>query len=268
MGVPEIVFHTDLDNTIIYSYKHEIGAEKRCVELYHGREISYITGETERLLQQIKARENQIVMIPTTTRTIEQYQRIQLGIGKLPYALVCNGGVLLVRGREDEDWYRGSLERIRDSREMLHLALALLEKDPRRNFELRFIRDLFVFTKCQEPEAVVCELRQKLDRNVVDVFQNGVKVYVVPKALSKGSAVQRLKAYLGRAYTIAAGDSEFDCSMLEEADLGIAAPALARTHLFSGKVLCASEERLFAETVLDMVLERIGANLPQIVTHI
>lgn len=257
MGVPEIVFHTDLDNTIIYSYKHEIGAEKRCVELYHGREISYITGETERLLQQIKARENQIVMIPTTTRTIEQYQRIQLGIGKLPYALVCNGGVLLVRGREDEGWYRGSLERIRDSREMLHLALALLEKDPRRNFELRFIRDLFVFTKCQEPEAVVCELKQKLDRNVVDVFQNGVKVYVVPRALSKGSAVQRLKAYLGRAYTIAAGDSEFDCSMLEAADLGIAAPALARTHLFSGKVLCASEERLFAETVLDMVLERV-----------
>ena len=79
----------------------------------------------------------------------------------------------------------------------------------------------------------------------------------MPKALSKGSAVQRLKSYLGRAYTIAAGDSEFDCSMLEEADLGIAAPALTRTHLFSGKVLCASEEKLFAETVLDMVLERV-----------
>ena len=214
-----IVFHTDLDNTLIYSYKHELGADKRCVEVYHGREISFITAETERLLQQIKARENQIVMIPTTTRTTEQYHRIQLGIGELPYALVCNGGVLLVRGREDEDWYHGSLERIRDSREMLHLALALLEKDPRRSFELRFIRDLFVFTKCQEPEAVVCELRQKLDRKVVEVFQNGVKVYVVPKALSKGSAVQRFREYSGAAYTIAAGDSEFDCSMLEEADV-------------------------------------------------
>ncbi len=256
MEQPKIVFHTDLDNTLIYSYKHELGADKRCVEVYHGREISFITAETERLLQQIKARENQIVMIPTTTRTTEQYHRIQLGIGELPYALVCNGGVLLVRGREDEDWYHGSLERIRDSREMLHLALALLEKDPRRSFELRFIRDLFVFTKCQEPEAVVCELRQKLDRKVVEVFQNGVKVYVVPKALSKGSAVQRFREYSGAAYTIAAGDSEFDCSMLEEVDLGIAAPSLARTQLFSGNVICASEERLFAETVLDTVLAR------------
>ena len=64
MEQPKIVFHTDLDNTLIYSYKHELGADKRCVEVYHGREISFITAETERLLQQIKARENQIVMIP------------------------------------------------------------------------------------------------------------------------------------------------------------------------------------------------------------
>ena len=89
MEQPKIVFHTDLDNTLIYSYKHELGADKHCVEVYHGREISFITAETERLLQQIKARENQIVMIPTTTRTTEQYHRIQLGIGELPYALVC-----------------------------------------------------------------------------------------------------------------------------------------------------------------------------------
>ncbi len=94
-----VLFHTDLDNTMIYSYKHEIGADKRCAEVYHGREISYITKETYRLLQQIKAKEEQLVMVPTTTRTTEQYQRIHLGIGDLPYALVCNGGVLLAGGR-------------------------------------------------------------------------------------------------------------------------------------------------------------------------
>ena len=41
-----IAFHTDLDNTLIYSYKHDIGPQKRNVELYQGREISYITEET------------------------------------------------------------------------------------------------------------------------------------------------------------------------------------------------------------------------------
>ena len=89
-----VLFYTDLDNTMIYSYKHEIGVEKRCAEIYHEREISYITKETYRLLQKIKAKEEQLVMVPTTTRTTEQYQRIHLGIGDLPYALVCNGGVL------------------------------------------------------------------------------------------------------------------------------------------------------------------------------
>ncbi|MDE6363121.1 MAG: HAD hydrolase family protein [Lachnospiraceae bacterium] len=254
METPRILFFTDLDNTIIYSYQHEIGMEKHCVEVYHGREISFITGETGRLLQRIKRKEKQIMMIPTTTRTMEQYQRIHLGIGNIPYALVCNGGVLLADGREDEAWYRGSLEQIRDSREMLYLAMALLEKEPRRSFELRFIRELFVFTKCQEPEKVVCDLKRKLDTGVVDVFQNGVKVYVVPKALSKGSAIQRFREYLGAAYTIAAGDSEFDCSMLEAADLGIAAPALAQNYSFRGNVVCPADEKIFAESVLAVVL--------------
>ena len=78
-----IVFHTDLDNTIIYSYKHDIGMRKRNVEFYQGREISYITEETYRLLQQVK---NEMLIVPTTTRTLEQYQRIDLGIGQFPYA--------------------------------------------------------------------------------------------------------------------------------------------------------------------------------------
>lgn len=37
------IFCTDLDNTIIYSYKHNIGNDKINVEIYEDREISYIT---------------------------------------------------------------------------------------------------------------------------------------------------------------------------------------------------------------------------------
>lgn len=131
-----IVFHTDLDNTLIYSYRHDIGQDRICAEVYQGREISFITRETLRLLQQIMTRKEQVLVVPTTTRTIEQYQRIDLGVGKLRYALVCNGGVLLVDGKEDENWYLESLERIKGSRQMLDRALAFLEKDKRRTFDL------------------------------------------------------------------------------------------------------------------------------------
>ncbi|MDE6221371.1 MAG: HAD hydrolase family protein [Lachnospiraceae bacterium] len=248
-----IVFHTDLDNTLIYSYKHDIGDQKRCVEICQGREISFVTQETYRLLQRLSEQKSQVLIVPTTTRTIEQYQRIDLGAGVFPYALVCNGGVLLVNGKEDKDWYRGSLERIRYCKSELDNALEFLETDTRRNFELRFIKELFVFTKCEESEAVVKDLRKVLNTNVVDVFHNGVKVYVVPKALDKGKAVERFRGYIGADYVIAAGDSEFDIPMLEAADRGIAAPELAQGCFFADKIQCPSIERVFAEAVLETV---------------
>ena len=33
-----IGFFTALDNTLIYSYKHDIGTDKECVEFYNDRE--------------------------------------------------------------------------------------------------------------------------------------------------------------------------------------------------------------------------------------
>lgn len=260
-----IVFHTDLDNTLIYSYKHDIGEKKHCVEIYQEREISFVTQETYRLLCMIsdwKGRENdQILIVPTTTRTKEQYQRIDLGIGVFPYALVCNGGVLLVDGKEDESWYQDSLRLIRDSKPELDRALAFLEKETRRTFELRYIKELFVFTKCEEPEDVVADLRKVLDANTVDVFNNGAKVYVVPKALNKGKAVERFRHYIGADYVIAAGDSEFDISMLEAAEVGIAAPELAQSYPFSDKVKCPSVEKLYAEAMLEQVLNLAGVRV-------
>ena len=207
-------------------------------------------------MRMLSERKSQVLIVPTTTRTIEQYQRIDLGVGTFPYVLACNGGVLLVDGKEDENWYRDSLERISGSKAQLDRALELLEKEARRSFELRFIRELFVFTKCEESKAVVEELRKVLDANMVDVFNNGVKVYVVPRALGKGKAVERFRSYIGIGadYTIAAGDSEFDIPMLEAADMGIAAPELAQGYPFSDKVKCPSAEKLYAEAVLEQVL--------------
>lgn len=275
-----IVFHTDLDNTLIYSYKHDIGENKRCVEIYQGREISFVTQETYRLLHKLSECREQVLIVPTTTRTAEQYARIDMGVGGFRYALVCNGGVLLTSGtddhiadtiadnnaivREDEKWYRDSLEMIQDSVGELRRALSLLDADPRRTFELRFVRDLFVYTKCGEPEAVVNDLKKVLNAEMVDIFNNGVKVYVVPKALNKGKAVARFRKYVGADYVIAAGDSVFDVSMLEAADLGFAPPELARRYPFSDKVKSLSGDRLYAEAVLGTVYDRAVNHLSRV----
>lgn len=213
------VLHIDLDNTLIYSYKHDIGNATINVEVYQGREISFLTRNTYENLKQIKEK---ILVVPTSTRSIEQYSRINLQIGDIPYALACNGGVLLAGGKKETAWYQESLKLIRESLPALDTARRFLAKDARRKFELRFIEELFLFTKCDEPENVVGELKDILDANMAEVFYNREKVYVVPRKLSKGNAVDRFREYIKADQVIAAGDSEFDISMLRAADIRIA----------------------------------------------
>lgn len=252
-----ILFHTDLDNTMIYSYKHDIGSRKRSVELYQGREISFITEKTYDLLKQVK---EHMLIVPTSTRTVGQYGRIDLGIGSFPYALVCNGGILLVHGEIDRAWYRGSLDLVSPASAEMHRALSLLEEDARRMFELRFIEKLFVFTKCREPEQVVRDLGMKLDPALVDVFHNGIKVYVVPKSLSKGAAVERLKQKLMPQYVIAAGDSEFDISMVEIADKGLVPHGFRERFGADGNLCEMDGNRIFSEALLEECLRTAGQN--------
>lgn len=247
------VFATDLDNTIIYSYKCDIGEKKRSVELYQGRQISFITEKTYELLCKVNEK---MLIVPTTTRTEEQYKRIDLGLGHFSYALVCNGGVFLIDGKKDEEWYNTSLQLVKSSEKSMVQAMDFLKKDSRRTFEIRWIENLFVFTKCSDVQNVVKELRIVLDDPLVDVFHNGTKLYVVPKNLSKGRAVERLKEYLGIDDLISAGDSEFDIPMLECSDTAFAPASLAKSHSFSSHVLVMGEKGLFSEEILNHILEK------------
>ncbi len=246
-----IIFNTDLDNTIIYSYKHDIGSYKRCAEIYNGREISFITDRTYKLLK--KAAEK-VLIIPVTTRTVEQYNRIDLGIGKSRYVLTCNGCVLLKDGREDNEWYKESLSLAASSKKQIDRAYKMLENDKNRIFEVRDIKGLFLFTKSSRPEVTVNILSQNLDLSLVDVLSNGIKVYVVPKKLDKGTAVKRLAAKLDADTIIAAGDSRFDIPMLEYADYAIAPPELDYIKT-KGELTVINKELLFSEGLLEKVLE-------------
>ena len=250
-----IVFNTDLDNTIIFSYKHDIGNDKRNVEIYEGRDISFITQRTYELLQHVK---EEVLLVPTTTRTTEQYERIDLGIGVPHYALTYNGGVLLIDGKEDEDWYQESLRLVESGKGELEKSAELLEKEERRTLDVRNLKGLFIYTKCNEPELVIEELKTKLDTSVVDVFNNGVKVYVVPKTLTKGVAITRFKEYVKADKVIAAGDSEFDVEMFKVADISIAPHKLSLTHKLTEGTVIMPEEKVFSEEVLEYVLGSVS----------
>lgn len=185
------IVHTDLDNTLIYSYKHEIGGPKTCVEIYQGREISFMTETSHRLLGQLCSKPG-VLVVPTTTRTLEQYQRIDLGIGVPEYAWSATAVYCCIRARRPV-WYQESLALIADVQSELQRAEQWMTEDVNRCFEVRNIRSLFLFTKSNEPEKSVAMLKAHLNLSLVEVFCNGIKVYVLPKKLNKGSAVRRFR---------------------------------------------------------------------------
>lgn len=249
-----LVFNTDLDNTMIYSYKQDIGNLKRCVEIYQDREISFITEKTFDLLKIVKEK---LLIVPTTTRTVEQYRRIDFGLGTPRYALACNGGVLLVDGEEDEDWYNESYTLVENCQEELAKAEALLTNDELRTFEVRNIKKLFIFTKSSLPEITVEKLKAQLDTSLLDVFYNGVKVYAMPKKLSKGVAIDRFRKKLNATKVIAAGDSEFDIPMLQKADIAFAPQKLKSCGELNSDTIYIDDTRIFSEGILEYMLHNI-----------
>ena len=100
----EILLACDLDNTLIYSYKHRVPGDS-CVEWLDGQEQSFMTERTQALLRQLPAN---VRLVPVTTRSKEQYQRIcwpKLAEAASPQWAVCsNGGLLLAEGAPEPAW--------------------------------------------------------------------------------------------------------------------------------------------------------------------
>ncbi len=101
-------------------------------------------------------------------------------------------------------------------------------------------------------------MKKITDKALVEIFSNGSKVYAVPKALSKGAAVERFREYIGAGLVIAAGDSEFDLPMFEKADVGFAPMELARKYRLSPNTRILPDTRVYSEEVLSQALTVVG----------
>ncbi len=248
-----IVFNSDLDNTLIYSYKRDIGNNKKCVEIYENREITFMTDKSLEMLKYISKKIN---FVPLTTRTEEQYKRIFFEDVNIEYALVCNGGVLLKNGKRDEEWYKNSIEIIKPYKEEMEKAENLLDNDKYRNFELRNIDNLFLYTKSSEPLKTIKYIKDNIDNQKIDVFNNGLKVYAVPKKLDKGTALERFREYINCDFIISAGDSIFDVPMVNCADIGFMPENMKEFNNYKNINFC-DNNILFSEYILENIINII-----------
>lgn len=214
----DIVLASDLDNTLVYSPRRTIIGEKICVEVYKNEPNSYMCKKSIELLKIISS---SIDFVPLTTRSKIGFSRIDFSVIGIPkYALVCNGGMLLVDGEVNDIWYNKSLEMIKSVDFTLEQAIHILENDVNRTLDVRKVENLFVFTKSSDVKKSVNALFQHINSSLVDITTHKDKIYVIPKVLSKGVAIDRLRNYMDTQKIISAGDTIFDVPMLERADVG------------------------------------------------
>ncbi|MEA5083566.1 MAG: HAD hydrolase family protein [Lachnospiraceae bacterium] len=247
------IFLSDLDNTLIYSYKHNIGKKIVLVETKEGKELSFMTSKAHMLLEKIK---DEMEFIPLTTRSLEQYRRIFFSDKwQVECALVANGGILLRNNKIDEQWYDESLKLIENAQKELELGMEILKNDRNIFFEVRKVDGLFVFTKSNDVVSTRNTLERQLDLSVVSVFNNGNKVYIFPEKLNKGTAVQRIRKLRNPEVIFAAGDSDFDLPMLKEADITIFPKELGK-FLNNKNGLTVESDKIFSDVIVDYILNQ------------
>lgn len=204
------LFFSDLDGTLIFSARDR-RSDDVVVERKNGEEITCVTARQAELLPLLSD-----VIIPLTSRSVEQYRRIVIQGFSPRYALCSNGGVLLIDGVVDEDWLGCSRRMAEQAADEFERFRRLLENDENRSFEIRMVDGLFLFTKSERPERTLELLG---NGELCDCFATGSKVYVVPRALGKGEAVRRFAERFGGEETsiTCAGDALMDVSMLNRA---------------------------------------------------
>lgn len=224
MGVI-LILACDLDRTLIYSSKFiENEDNYELVEVYEGREISFISKAAKETLRQIA---DEDIFVPVTTRTEAQFRRI-FGLDdiNIRYAIVANGGKILIDGIIDEEWD----ERVRAKVSKLELSFEDIKKILEADLDLenwlieeKKAEDFFHYLIVDGesvPKEGLSMLAGRLSAKGWQLSLQGRKLYFIPKPISKEDALEYLMNKLGKDHYYAAGDSLLDQAMLERAKEG------------------------------------------------
>jgi len=227
-----MLFVSDLDRTLIYSRRaFWLGPgmdppPHSLVEVHNGEEISYIA---DAALTKLRLMAAKMAFAPVTTRTVEQYRRISLfqKVVIPQFAVVSNGGNILVDGQADELWaaqIRKKKERhclcdealLAEFAKIRHSSWMLMQRQADNLFYY------FIVDRACLPYADLAEFRTWAAAGNWTVSLQGRKLYLVPAVVNKADAVLHIKERLQASFLAAAGDSLLDLCVLERADYAIA----------------------------------------------
>lgn len=201
-----------------------------CVEHLEGAPLSFMTTAAALRMQSLT---EPAAVIPTTTRTIKQFNRIQLPGAPWRYAITSNGGNILVDGVPDMRWRIDIDAQVRAGGATLSEVSAELRSriDDSWVTKFRIADHLFCYLVVKPkavPEDFLAEWDAWCRARGWSASQQGRKIYTMPQAVCKSYAVAEVRRRLlesgelaSGAMTLAAGDGALDAEMLRAADCAI-----------------------------------------------
>ncbi len=220
-----MIFASDLDRTLIYSEKFLKEFSEEAVAVEYGKYNSYMTKHATELLKVINRK---TIFVPCTTRTIEQYQRIQFFQEEVrpKYAVVSNGANLLFDGIIDIEYQKGM------ARTLVNECLA--SEEIRKEYgkldsvnwsqPLRQADGVFYYCIIDREKAPLLDLAsfsEWVSKQNWEMSIQGRKLYLVPRVINKWSAIQRIVEITGDEQVFGAGDSLLDIPLVKGAQRGI-----------------------------------------------
>lgn len=230
-----MIFATDLDKTLIYSYRHltDETPDVEIVEFKDNKPLSYMTNKSFNTLWKLKQRTDMMI-IPVTARSTDQFNRI-LVTGNCPYAIVASGATILKNGKPIKDW-DNIVTKIREQNtDIYKMFMSYLSQidsphdDPSEDdsytfssyFEIkpRLVNDSVIFFKLTEKAVTESFLPMKLEKKARKHNWNftlqGQKGYLAPEDISKEHALSYLSAKLQDNDIITAGDGTLDVPFIK-----------------------------------------------------
>ncbi|WP_159599323.1 hypothetical protein [Agromyces humi] len=232
------------------------------VETFRDKPASFMTWNAVLALQDFSSR---VAFVPTTTRDFVQYERVRIPGVTPEYAIVANGGQIIVDGVKDEAWTAQVAEQIRDlaaPAEVFDRVSRFAHGSPWLR-TVKLTAGLFVCvapeTGYTPPEEFISTVRAFAAGAGYQVSVQGRgKVYLIPNGVTKEAAAAEVARRLGVTVTAASGDSATDVGLMKWADIAIRpAHGELAEHGGSGLAVTARSGAVAGEDILAYVDSQI-----------
>lgn len=218
-----MIFFSDLDNTLIFG-KRWVSNENNIVgvEIKNKSEVAYMTSKGYALLKELS---QNIHFIPTTARTIEQYNRIHIFKSsiKINYAVTTNGGNILINNKIDKTWQSKIDKKLKDSikhDEGKAAAIKIIGMEKIKSIKSADGIYFYAVLNKDLDRDKLYELNEYFSPQGISIKSVRKKLYFIPYGIDKYEACAYLIDIIGETNYYSAGDSIMDENMLSNSIMG------------------------------------------------